>query len=55
MSSNILGSILNTQNLISLCIRNLNSEFILNGHYNLYGIKGVEAEIIGEFGGWCYL
>ena len=60
MSRNILGSILDTQNLIRLRIRNFNSEFIFNGHDNLNGIEGIKSEIICKFssGGdlcWVYL
>jgi hypothetical protein len=55
MSRNILSSILNTQDLISLRIRNLNSEFIFNGHDNLHGIEGIKSEVINKFGSGCDL
>lgn len=55
MSSNVFGSILNTQNLISLRVRDLNCEFILNRHDNLHGIERIKTEVIGEFGLRCYL
>lgn len=55
MSSNILSSILNTQDLISLSVRNLNSKFIFNGHNNLHGIEGIKSEVIDKFGSGCDL
>ena len=55
MSRNVFRGILNTHNLISLRIGNLNGEFILDGHDDLHGVEGVESEVIGECCGGCYL
>lgn len=45
---NIVDSILDSCDLIGLGIRNLNSEFLFNGHDNLDSVKRVKAEIAGE-------
>lgn len=41
-------TILDSCDLIGLGIRNLNSEFLFNGHDNLDSVKRVKAEIAGE-------
>jgi hypothetical protein len=54
MSSHILHCIPHAGNPIGLCIRNFNGKFILNGHHNLHGIKGIQSQVISEFGGGGY-
>ncbi len=50
MSSHIFDGICHTGDPISFGIGNFNGKFILNGHYDLHGIEGVQSQIIGEFG-----
>jgi hypothetical protein len=33
---------------ISILIRDLNAELLLNSHDDLDGVKGVETEVVGE-------
>lgn len=41
-------TILDSCDFIGLGIRNLNGEFLFNGHDNLDSVKRVKAEIAGE-------
>jgi hypothetical protein len=36
---------------ISILIRDLDAELLLNGHDNLNGVKAVEAKVIGKVSG----
>ena len=51
MSTNVLSCVTDTQNLVSLHVRNLHSKLILYRHNDFNSVQGIKAEVISKLRG----
>jgi hypothetical protein len=51
LSKDVLNSLVNAVDGVSLLVGDLNAEFLLDGHHNLDGVETVKSEIVREVGG----
>ena len=50
MRRNVFNRILNAGNLVGFLVRNLNGEFILNGHDNLHNVETIQTQVLAKDG-----